>query len=503
MVGFMGRGEIKRLRKEGLTFSQIGARVGLHRNTVARLLKESSDRQYQRPQRKDAASPYEQGILGWIKTNVPVERMLELVQADKESPYTGSRSAFYAGVARLRKQFELAEAERFIRFEGLPGEYAQVDWGEVRSFPFTRQEVRTRYFLAVRLKFSRYTFVTWTDSMCLEVLLRGLLQAFESFGGVPWVLVFDNMKTVTTGRDAQGQPVWHPVFKRFADELEFKPEACDVGLANQKGAVENLVGWVKSSFLPGREFLDDGDLGRQNAEWLTRTNHERANRAHGQIPGELLGDERAAMGTLEHTADEYGLYRPVNADREGRVSVEGTKYQVPIGLAERPLVLRLRKHRLDFYDGGKLLVSYPRAHGLKTGCRVAPYDPELLEPVLQKKPRARVMVYRDHLMQLHPVVAAYVVGLCSRHRGDDKFGPHVLRMYDLVREHGEDSFAAACALAAEEKAFGVEYLEVILRAPAATAPGKVLKVPGVPHQADVDRSLAAYEQFVWGGAYRA
>jgi hypothetical protein len=24
------------------------------------------------------------------------------------------------------------------------------------------------------------------------------------------VLVFDNMKTVTTGRDAHKQPVWHP-----------------------------------------------------------------------------------------------------------------------------------------------------------------------------------------------------------------------------------------------------------------------------------------------------
>jgi hypothetical protein len=41
-----------------------------------------------------------------------------------------------------------------VRFEGLPGEYLQVDWGEVRRFPFLGQPRATRYFLACRLKYS-------------------------------------------------------------------------------------------------------------------------------------------------------------------------------------------------------------------------------------------------------------------------------------------------------------------------------------------------------------
>jgi len=505
MVGFMGRKEIKKLQKEGLTLKEIAARVGLHRNTVARLLKEPAGREYRRPERGDAASPYEEKILGWIQGGVPVERMLELVNEQKDSPYKGSRSAFYAGVARIRKQADLAKAERFVRFEGLPGEYAQVDWGEVRNFPFQRQEPSTRYFLAVRLKFSRFMFVKWCDSMRLEVLLRGLLEAFEAFGGVPWVLVFDNMKTVTTGRDDQDQPIWHPVFKKFADELDFKPEACDRGLANQKGAVENLVGWVKSSFLPGRHFLDDEDLHRQAGQWSYRTNHERASRAHGEIPGQLLPAEQMAMGSLAESAEEYGLFQQVTADREGRVWFEGTRHQMPIGLAEKAVILRVRRSRLDFYDAGRLVVSYPRPSGAAGGRRLAPFEPELLEPLLKIKPRARVMVYRDYLMQQHPALAAYVVGVCSRHRGDEEFGPHVLGMFDLLRLHGLEAVAAACTLAADEKAYGVDYVESLLEPPTSRPVGRKLEVPGVPTQSDVERAMAVYEAYAvqGGGSYDA
>jgi len=495
----MGRSEIRRLRKNGMSLTQIAAHVGLHRNTVSRLLKEPADREYRRKPRPDAASPYEEQILTWLQDGVPAERMLQIVQEQEEQRYQGSRSAFYAAVARIRRTAELAKAERFVRFEGLPGEYAQVDWGEVRDFPFQQLEPATRYFLAVRLKYSRLTFVKWTDSMRLEVLLRGLLEALETFDGVPWILVFDNMRTVTTGRDDQGQPIWHPVFKRFASELEFKPEACDRGLANQKGAVESLVGWVKSSFLPGRKFLNDEDLARQNGQWLHETNHERKSRAHGQVPGHLLAEEQAAFGRLTETAEEYGLFEPVTADRDGKVWVEGTRFQVPIGFAERPLVLRLRRSRLDFYDAGRLVVSYPRPRGVDPRRRDAPFEPELIEPLLQTKPRARVMVYRDYLLQQHPAVAAYIVGVCSRHRGDDHFGPHIVRMFELVRMHGLEAVAAACTLAAEEKAYGVEYLENLLQAPASRPRGRLLCVPGVPTQSEVERALGVYEAYAVQG----
>ncbi|MCJ7610405.1 hypothetical protein MUP00_12215, partial [Candidatus Bathyarchaeota archaeon] len=71
----------------------------------------------------------------------------------------------------------------------------------------------------------------------------------EYFGGVPWVCVFDNMKTVTLGRNEKGRPIWNETFKKFAAEIEFQPELCHPYSGNQKGTVENLVKWVKNNFL--------------------------------------------------------------------------------------------------------------------------------------------------------------------------------------------------------------------------------------------------------------
>ena len=93
--------------------------------------------------------------------------MLELARADPERPYTGSRSQFGAMVRRQRQEGEQqqAAAEVPLRFEGLPAEYLQIDWGEIRQFPFTTQAPATRYFLACRLKYSRWAWLRFTTDM--------------------------------------------------------------------------------------------------------------------------------------------------------------------------------------------------------------------------------------------------------------------------------------------------------------------------------------------------
>jgi transposase len=129
-------------------------------------------------------------------------------------------STFYRYVARVRAEQE-AGAAPVIRFEGLPGEYAQWDWGEARV-PLGGTPVK-RVFLAGRLKYSRAIGLRWRRQMDLETLARTMLEIAAGWGGVPWAWVFDNMKTVTLGRDATGAPRWTPAFWRLATEVGFVP----------------------------------------------------------------------------------------------------------------------------------------------------------------------------------------------------------------------------------------------------------------------------------------
>jgi hypothetical protein len=205
---------------------------------------------------------------------------------------------------------EQAVADVPIRFEGLPGEYLQVDWGEIRHFPFTQQKPVTRYFLACRLKYSRWTWVLFTNEMRQETLFRGLVACFNALAFVPWVLVFDNMKTVTTGRDAQAQPIWHPALLQLAAEFDFHPEACWPASGNQKGSVESLVKFVKKNFLAGRAFVDDTDLQAQCVDWQERTNTTRPSQATDVTPGARLVEEVAKGYPLPATAADYGFAQP-------------------------------------------------------------------------------------------------------------------------------------------------------------------------------------------------
>jgi len=247
----MARSTIKFLRQQGHFTTTIAELVGCNRHTVARVLAEPVAPPRRHRERPGTLQGRRAELSSWLREDIPTRRMLELARQDPTAPYRGGVSTFYRYVARLRAEGAAGDSP-IIRFEGLPGEYVQWDWGEARV-PLGRTLVK-RVFLAGRLKYSRLSGVRWRTQMDLETLLRAMLEIVEAWGGVPWAWVFDNMKTVTLGRDADGQPRWNPAFWRFATEVGLHPELCDPGAAQQKGAVENLVKWVKTNFLPGCVF---------------------------------------------------------------------------------------------------------------------------------------------------------------------------------------------------------------------------------------------------------
>lgn len=67
-------------------------------------------------------------------------------------------------------------------------------------------------------------------------------------------------------------------------ELGIGVELCWPHSPQQKGAVENLVGFVKSSFFKVRRFHDQEDLAQQLIEWHREVNQERACPRDGYNP---------------------------------------------------------------------------------------------------------------------------------------------------------------------------------------------------------------------------
>jgi transposase len=503
MLRQMERSAIHLLHKRGRSQREIARALGHSRTTVARVLQEPLDRRPARRRRRSQLDPFRPQLEAWVGQGLTGVRMLELAREDPEWAYPGSRSHFRAYVRRVRQELAQARAAADVpvRFEGLPGEYLQVDWGEVRAFPFARQPPATRYFLACRLKYSRWTWVRFTTEMRQETLFRGLVDCLGALQWVPWVLVFDNMKTVTTGRDAQGQPVWHPALLQLAAEFGFHPEACTPGAGNQKGSVESLVKWVKGNFLAGREFADDADLAAQGAAWLEYAN-ARPSQATDVPPAARLAEEAAAGGPLPATAagGDYGFLHPARVGAEALVAVLGNQYSVPVAHVGAPVAARVHRDRVVLWRDTLALAAHARA---PDGAHHRGVDPAHYAPLFARKPRAQVMLYREALVQLGADARWYVSELSRRRRA--QLRAEVLGVYALLEEYGAPRLLQAMAFATTRSAYGAEYLAALLAfegdlpgwsdAPPARPPLVVaLGVVGPP-QDEIDRHLSLYEAY--------
>ena len=491
----MERSTIHVLAKRGKSQREIAKELGRSRTTVARALQEPVNQAPTKRSHASSVAPFRDQIKRWLAAGLSVVRMTELARSDPDHPFGGGRSTFSDYVQRVRREVDQTDADVPIRFEGLPGEYLQVDWGEIRHFAFTQQKPATRYFLACRLKYSRWSWVLWTKDMRQETLVRGLVACLCVLGWVPWVLIFDNMKTVTSGRDGANQPIWTPALLQLAAAVDFHPEACAVGAANQKGSVESLVKWVKGNFLAGRSFADDADLEHQSADWLFSAN-TRPNQATNEPPNQRLPQEAAKGGKLPAIARDYALLESATVSGEAMVAVLGNVYSVPLGHLGAPVSVRVHASRIRIYRDAGLLADHPRA---PDGAHQRVIDPTHFAPAFPKKARAQVMLYREALLKLDGAVAGYVSEVSRRRR--DKLREEILVLYALYEQHGAERLRGAIVRAQGVGAYGAEYVRAMLVESAAgeTVPPRLrLVVPDVPGQEEVDRLLSSYEVFVVG-----
>jgi transposase len=174
---------------------------GLSRNTVAKLLLEepaANERHYQRqaPQKtpvRDLALPH---IEGWLRENEWLERWAPKqcwtahrmwVELRKLGMPIGE-STVRMYVQEKRKPSKPA----FVPLDFAPGERAEFDFGEA-VVKIKGQLVKVP-FLAGRLRFSGAMFVECFPTQRQEAFLLGQRHAFEFWGGVTRMAVYDNLK---------------------------------------------------------------------------------------------------------------------------------------------------------------------------------------------------------------------------------------------------------------------------------------------------------------------
>lgn len=450
------RHEVQVLLEAGHSCAKVAEMTGLSRATIYRIRSEKAvdhtddraERQTRRIGRRSKAEPYRVQIEQWIKED-PQMLSVEVLRLARAAGYSGAKTAIYELAASLRPPV----VRQMVRFEGLAGEFTQHDFGQVDVTYLDGRRERVHFF-ASRLKYSRWAEVSLVPDEKAESLVRSLLDHFVAFGGIPLLAVFDRPKTVALNWAKDGRVLeWNPTFAAFALELGLGIELCWPHSPQQKGSVENLVGWVKGSFFKQRRFVDHADLDHQRAQWLYETNTQRPNRATNEIPAQRLERDRARLRPLRLTPDELALRFPTRVGPTATVVHDNHHYSMPPDALGQPATLWLYRDRVRIV-AGRFEAIHPRLFVSGAKSILPEHRAQAIAAVSGK--RAKHYAQREHLIGLGQPALDYIEELVQRR--PNRWYRDIVLLHQLLQEFGDKAMLSAFQWGCAKGAIGAEYI---------------------------------------------
>lgn len=460
MITQLKRHEIQILLKAEHTQKDTARIAKVSLRTVRRVAEEpevehvddEQERERRAIGRPSTTEPFRVLVEGLLKEE-PTMLSVEVLRRARLEGYAGGKSALFALAASLRPE----KVRLTMRFEGLPGEFSQHDFGQVKV-RFMDGSSRSVHFFASRLKWSRWVEVSLVDNEVVETLVRNLANHFERFGGVPLCAVFDRPKTVALRWGDDGVVTeWNPTFAYAALELGFTAEVCWPHQPRQKGSVENLVGWVKGSFFKQRRFHDMDDLTAQLAQWLQEVNTQRPSRATQQIPLERMREERKRLRPLRIAPAELALRIPLQVGPTAEVFYDGRGYSMPPEAAGLPATLFLYEKRVKIVAGNWQAEHdrfIPKGHI----ARLPEHRAAHLAAVAGS--RGKRYLKRQQLFECGEATVVVLTEIV--HRSPRGWYPQIDQLHELLQAVGPEKIEQACQAAAAAGSFTVAFIQQCL-----------------------------------------
>lgn len=485
MIDYQTFCQIRELhQRQGLNVEQIAQALELHRHTVTKWLAEPHYRPARQASRASKLDPYKGDIVRWLEAH-PLSAV-QVLQRLREQGYEGGYSIVKDYVRKIRPRRRPA----FLRLAFAPGECAQVDWGSYGTMAVGATRRRLSFFVMV-LCYSRLMYLEFTLAQTMEHFLGCHENAFRAIGGGVESVMVDNLKSAVLQRTPGEPPVFHPRYLELANHFGFHIRPCGVGKGNEKGRVENGVGYVKKNFLNGLEISDLTALNHAAREWLDNVANVRVHGETRQRPVDRFQEERAKLLPLPEQPFDSAWLKTVRVSNQFRVSFDANRYSVPAEYASQHVLLKAYPERLCIYADNKLIARHPRCYDRHQDIE----DPDHPRALLAQRRNAREHKMLARFLALSPQAEAYYHQLAER-----RFNArhHVHKIVALSEIYGLEAVARAIDDALSFEAFSSEYIANLLESRARLRMPEAipLHVPRAGDLLDVDvpePDLALYE----------
>jgi transposase len=438
-------------RVYGKSGRAIARDTGHSRNTVKKALSGQPWRYGPRGQQPyPVLGPYLEIIDGWLladqdapkKQRHSAHRVYDRLV--EEYGFRGSESTVRHYVRQAKLRLGINAQAVFIPLEPDVGREAEVDWGSARAF-INGERVKVKFF-CMRSKYSGKHFVRCYLCERQQAFFEAHLHAFEFFGGIFPVLIYDNLTTavrkVLQGKSRDEQEA----FIAFRSYHSFEARFCNPGQGHEKGGVEGGIGYVRRNYLV--PVPEAQNLRALNEELLSRCVQHGTHHLSGreQTVNELFEQERSHLLALPRVRFTTVRTLSCKVNKYATVLVDRNHYSVPSQYVGLKLQVLLDVDRLRVCYRQQEVAYHARVYG----CNKWQLEPDHYLEVLCQRPQAfeSARPIKQWRAQWPSCFERLLERLCER-QGRNRGIKEFLSVLLLHREYCAEELKAAVELALE------------------------------------------------------
>lgn len=307
------------------------------------------------------------------------KRIYDRLVAEQE--FKGSYSTIREIVRQLKSEYRVPP-QADIPLEYDAGDAIQIDWGEATIY-LEHKKTKINFFCG-RLCYSCDIFVQAFFSQNIESFLEAQQLMFDYFKGIPNRLIFDNAKVAVKegfGRHA----VATSGYKSFAAHYAFQTDFCNIASGNEKGLVENLVGFARRNFMvPVPRVKSIAELNKQLLQDCL--NYRNTHKVESRTCTVAMAYQEEWHYLKQVPAYRYDTSRKVTpmVGDYSTVQFERNEYSVPVKYLRKTVTVKGYANEVCIFYEGNLIATYDRIYG--TG--KTQYKLEHYLDLLERKPRA-------------------------------------------------------------------------------------------------------------------
>jgi transposase len=307
---------------------------------------------------------------------------------------------------------------------------------------------------------SSYTYAEASLAEDLPSWIGAHVRMFEFFGGVPEMLVPDNLKCGVTTPNYY-EPDINPTYQEMAEHYDVAVVPARIRRPRDKAKAENGVllaeRWVMAA-LRNRTFFSLAELNAAIREKIEVLNQ----RSFQKLPGSRCSifeqEERAALKPLPLRRYQYADRKRATVHIDYHVELDGHYYSVPYILARKPVEIRWTSATVEVLRHGKRVASHVRSYVKGKATTLPEHMPPRHRSKAEWTPE-RMVAWAGKSGEWTAQLVDGIMANCQHPEQGFRSCLGVMRLCD---KYGAERLEAACRRAVTQKGYRYKIVKAIL-----------------------------------------